>query len=64
MSVDRNELLNAMRLIKKMCVTDHRENCYRCPLYMNEVGCYVQAFTPVDWNIKKDDTEQTWRAYI
>ena len=64
MVIDYNELLNALRIIKKTC--ESNPECNTCPLRDNFYVCVVSdsmAPEPAKWKIKSDIPAYNWRAF-
>ena len=57
---DKKELLSALNYIQSVC--QNFDLCDNCPLNTND-GCMTTHGAPVDWNLKKPEDEQVWRAY-
>lgn len=56
----KEEILNALKIIKDECSGTH---CKDCP-FGNEGGdCNIPKGPPEDWVVKKEGPEQTWRAF-
>lgn len=58
----KEEIINALRIIKDECATT---NCEDCPFgdlnYISATHCKLKRVNPVDWEIN-DIPPQTWRA--
>lgn len=55
----KEEILNALQIIKDECTSTE---CQNCPFGYNGDECAIQAFPPVDWQIKKEK-ESVCRAF-
>lgn len=60
-TMEREEILNALKTIKRTC--DENEKCPTCPLRNpnNENVCYVSRGTPNTWKIQGE--ENLWTAF-
>lgn len=55
----KEEILNALQIIKDECTSTE---CQKCPFGYNGGGCAIQDYPPADWQIKKEK-ESVWRAF-
>ena len=55
----KQEILNALQIIKDECTC---AECYNCPFRYNGEECAIKDYPPVDWQIKKEK-ESVWRAF-
>ena len=59
--MDKKEILNALKLIKKICET--ADSCKKCPFYVPSIcRCTIHEVWPEDWEII-DETPSVWRAF-
>lgn len=61
MKYTREELLEALRIIKDECDMYDRDKCELCPFYQTG-GCGINANEPWMWDF--NDEEPTWRAFL
>lgn len=59
----KEEILNALQIIKDECKNVTDGNCRHCPFGTDNGDCLIQDFTPADWPIVKE-TEPLWRAFV
>lgn len=53
----QNDIINALIIIKSVCVST--EKCDYCPFYLN--GCMIEYSSPDKWKINTEDA--IWRAF-
>ena len=62
---ERNELIDALNIIKKECAK--HVDCKLCPMvYKNDEGetwCYLRDNAPNSWMVKEKERVETWRAF-
>lgn len=59
MTNEREEIQNALYLLKNIC-TEHA--CRNCPLSTNGINCRIQAQPPCEYTVNPH-TEAIWRAF-
>ena len=62
MSYTREEIINALRLIKDIC-EDRDVNCTKCPFGIKGLGCFFEhnADSPEYWDLTEET--EAWRAF-
>ena len=59
---NEKEILDALRLIKKICATND-SRCGDCPFYNPSTSCcIVHNIWPEDWELI-DESPSNWRAF-
>lgn len=65
--VSKKEILNALRIIKKVCKEQNEgKTCEDCPFWnIHEMDCTVSPdwAYPCNWNINCENAD-TWRAFL
>ena len=62
--MNEKEILNALKVIKNVCVTNNHEDkgCEYCPFCSNG-SCVIHSIYPDEWNLV-GDKPAIWRAFI
>lgn len=58
----KEEILNALQIIKDECKCIPRGACRICPFSHNGSECTIQKFVPEDWQIKMEKDSE-WKAF-
>lgn len=61
----REEILNALHIIKDTCYERYQKEtrlcfCHKCPFSDGEGHCVLNEQSPLSWDIKDDEP---WRAF-
>ena len=56
----REEIINALNVIKDECDACDDGYYMKCPFYKVNRGCLINKICPSDWNIVTE--EEAWRA--
>lgn len=56
----KEEILNALNVIKDTCHEMRVRDCTTCPFGDNEGNCLINEIIPDGWDIKE---EEIWRAF-
>lgn len=57
MNYSKEDILQALRVIKQTCKNQYRGgivDCLSCPLSDGNMNCIVQEQEPLDWDIKNE----------
>ena len=61
--MNEKEILNALKLIKKICETAG-SSCKNCPFYVPSIcRCTIHEVWPEDWEIIDEAPSFIWRAF-
>lgn len=62
MEFNRKEILDALAVLRKVCIGTHCENCpLRSEDYESD-GCALRVMTPDSWELNIE--EERWRAFV
>lgn len=57
----KEEILNALHVIKDTCEEISDGACSKCPFSDKYGHCFINEIIPANWNFKKE--EESWRAF-
>lgn len=59
----KEEIVNALNVIKEECASQNGVSCNPCPFFINGKGCSIGSKVPQNWDIVDIEPEKTWRAF-